>query len=84
MSRIKAVLAPSGTLSGYIIIEPDGGTPPPTWIRISQQGRSRSLSYTPFQKCSCFWDSIPLSLKPILSRVGRVLTIWSFFFPDRS
>jgi len=30
MSRIKAVLTPSGTLSGYTIIEPKGGQTPPS------------------------------------------------------
>ena len=30
MSRIKSVLTPSGTLSGYTIIEPAGGQPPPS------------------------------------------------------
>ena len=30
MSRIRAVLAPSGTLSGYTIIEPEGGQTPPS------------------------------------------------------
>ena len=42
MSRIKAVLAPSGTLSGYTIIEPEGGAN--TSINMSTNFTARKIS----------------------------------------